>query len=110
VYRAAIESGYLDQPFEQGGRWTNALASVGAGTGHGAVFAGRYQLIHLLGEGDRKRTYLAQDTILPSRAVPMSRAPLGGSVASPARGVAKARSLADVSRSVARLWSGDLTV
>lgn len=32
--------------------------------GDGTVFAGRYRLIHELGEGDRKRTYLAEDTVV----------------------------------------------
>lgn len=31
----------------------------------GVLFAGRYRLISRLGEGNRKRTYLAEDTILP---------------------------------------------
>lgn len=31
----------------------------------GSVFAGRYQIIRLLGEGERKQTYLANDTLLP---------------------------------------------
>jgi serine/threonine protein kinase len=31
------------------------------------VFAGRYRIIGLLGEGDRKRTYLAEDTVVPRR-------------------------------------------
>jgi serine/threonine protein kinase len=39
-------------------------ASVATGAGAGTVFAGRYRLIHLLGEGDRKRTYLAEDTVV----------------------------------------------
>lgn len=30
----------------------------------GAVFAGRYRIVRPLGEGDRKRTYLAEDTLL----------------------------------------------
>ena len=30
----------------------------------GAVFAGRYRIARPLGEGDRKRTYLAEDTVL----------------------------------------------
>jgi hypothetical protein len=30
----------------------------------GAVFAGRYRIVRPLGEGDRKRTYLAEDTVL----------------------------------------------
>jgi Protein kinase domain len=30
----------------------------------GTAFAGRYRIIRLLGEGDRKRTYLAEDTVL----------------------------------------------
>jgi hypothetical protein len=33
----------------------------------GSVFAGRYRIIRHLGEGDRKRTYLADDTLLPRR-------------------------------------------
>src|SRR5712692_971192 len=33
----------------------------------GSVFAGRYRVIGPLGEGDRKRTYLADDTIVPRR-------------------------------------------
>jgi serine/threonine protein kinase len=31
----------------------------------GSVFAGRYQIIRMLGEGARKQTYLAKDTLLP---------------------------------------------
>jgi hypothetical protein len=31
----------------------------------GSVFAGRYRIIQPLGEGDRKRTYLAEDTVVP---------------------------------------------
>jgi serine/threonine protein kinase len=31
----------------------------------GSVFAGHYQIIRLLGEGERKQTYLAKDTLLP---------------------------------------------
>jgi len=30
----------------------------------GTIFEGRYKILGLLGEGDRKRTYLAQDTHL----------------------------------------------
>jgi serine/threonine protein kinase len=30
----------------------------------GAVFAGRYRIVRPLGEGRRKRTYLAEDTLL----------------------------------------------
>lgn len=30
----------------------------------GVAFAGRYKIIKLLGQGDRKRTYLARDTLL----------------------------------------------
>ncbi len=30
----------------------------------GAVFAGRYRIVRPLGEGDRKRTYVAEDTVL----------------------------------------------
>jgi hypothetical protein len=30
----------------------------------GSVFAGRYRILGLLGEGDRKRTYLAEDKSL----------------------------------------------
>ncbi len=30
----------------------------------GAEFAGRYRIIRPLGQGDRKRTYLAEDTVL----------------------------------------------
>lgn len=33
----------------------------------GSVFAGRYRIARLLGEGDRKRTYLADDTMIPRR-------------------------------------------
>jgi hypothetical protein len=33
----------------------------------GAVFAGRYRIVRLLGEGERKRTYLAEDTVVPRR-------------------------------------------
>lgn len=36
-----------------------------AGAPDGDLFAGRYRLIRELGAGDRKRTYLAEDTILP---------------------------------------------
>jgi len=32
-----------------------------------SVFAGRYRIRRVLGEGDRKRTYLADDTMLPRR-------------------------------------------
>src|SRR5258708_37130911 len=32
-----------------------------------SVFAGRYRIRCLLGEGDRKRTYLADDTVFPRR-------------------------------------------
>jgi serine/threonine protein kinase len=32
-----------------------------------SVFAGRYRIVGLLGEGDRKRTYLAEDTVVPRR-------------------------------------------
>jgi serine/threonine protein kinase len=31
----------------------------------GLVFAGRYQIVRLLGAGERKKTYLAKDTLLP---------------------------------------------
>lgn len=31
----------------------------------GFLFAGRYRIIRLLGEGERKQTYLAKDTLLP---------------------------------------------
>ncbi|GEM_PF-6264056 len=31
----------------------------------GSIFAGRYRIRKLLGEGDRKRTYLADDTVFP---------------------------------------------
>ena len=31
----------------------------------GAVFASRYQVVRLLGEGERKQTHLAKDTLLP---------------------------------------------
>jgi serine/threonine protein kinase len=31
----------------------------------GSVFAGRYRIVRPLGEGDRKRTYLAEDTVVP---------------------------------------------
>src|SRR5450755_2057190 len=31
----------------------------------GSVFAGRYQIVRLLGEGERKQTYLAKDTLFP---------------------------------------------
>jgi serine/threonine protein kinase len=31
----------------------------------GSIFAGRYRIRRLLGEGDRKRTYLADDTVFP---------------------------------------------
>jgi hypothetical protein len=37
------------------------------GLSPGAVFAGRYRVVRFLGEGDRKRTYLAEDTIVPRR-------------------------------------------
>ncbi len=33
----------------------------------GTAFAGRYRIIGLLGQGDRKRTYLAEDTVLNRR-------------------------------------------
>jgi Protein kinase domain len=33
----------------------------------GSVFAGRYRIRSFLGEGDRKRTYLADDTVFPRR-------------------------------------------
>jgi serine/threonine protein kinase len=33
----------------------------------GSVFAGRYKILRPLGEGDRKRTYLAEDILLPRR-------------------------------------------
>ena len=33
----------------------------------GSVFAGRYRIRHPLGEGERKRTYLADDTVFPRR-------------------------------------------
>jgi hypothetical protein len=33
----------------------------------GTVFAGRYRILRLLGEGDRKRTYLAEDAVVPRR-------------------------------------------
>jgi eukaryotic-like serine/threonine-protein kinase len=33
----------------------------------GTVFAGRYRIVRLLGEGERKQTYLAEDTLLPRR-------------------------------------------
>ena len=29
----------------------------------GSIFAGRYRISRFLGEGDRKRTYLADDTV-----------------------------------------------
>jgi len=38
----------------------------------GATFAGRYRIIQPLGEGDRKRTYLAQDTVLGRKAILLS--------------------------------------
>jgi Protein kinase domain len=38
----------------------------------GTVIAGRYRLVHLLGEGDRKRTYLAEDTLLAGREVALA--------------------------------------
>jgi len=38
----------------------------------GTVIAGRYRLAHLLGEGDRKRTYLAEDTLLAGRQVALA--------------------------------------
>jgi serine/threonine protein kinase len=37
---------------------------VGAGAGENPVFAGRYRLIRPLGEGEQKRTYLADDTVV----------------------------------------------
>src|ERR1700691_2405823 len=46
------------------------VKTVGSDAAHesdvkaGAVFAGRYRIVRPLGEGDRKRTYLAEDTIL----------------------------------------------
>lgn len=40
-------------------------APVASSASDAVLFAGRYRLIHLLGEGDRKRTFLAEDTILP---------------------------------------------
>lgn len=33
----------------------------------GSVFAGRYKIARLLGEGERKRTYLADDAVFPRR-------------------------------------------
>lgn len=33
----------------------------------GSIFAGRYRIRSFLGEGDRKRTYLADDTVFPRR-------------------------------------------
>jgi tRNA A-37 threonylcarbamoyl transferase component Bud32 len=33
----------------------------------GSVFAGRYQIVRMLGAGERKQTYLAKDTLLPRR-------------------------------------------
>lgn len=33
----------------------------------GSVFAGRYRILRLLGEGERKRTYLAEDSMVPRR-------------------------------------------
>ncbi|HEX4099228.1 MAG TPA: protein kinase [Pseudonocardiaceae bacterium] len=36
------------------------------------VIAGRYRLVHFLGEGDRKRTYLAEDTLLAGREVALA--------------------------------------
>lgn len=33
----------------------------------GSIFAGRYRIQSFLGEGDRKRTYLADDTVFPRR-------------------------------------------
>src|SRR5260370_40207041 len=47
---------------------TSVTSATDAGDGSvvapGLAFAGRYQIIRPLGEGDRKRTYLALDTIL----------------------------------------------
>jgi hypothetical protein len=47
---------------------TPVTSATDAGDGSvvepGLAFAGRYKIIRLLGEGDRKRTYLALDTIL----------------------------------------------
>lgn len=38
----------------------------------GTVIAGRYRLVHFLGEGDRKRTYLSEDTLLAGREVALA--------------------------------------
>ena len=40
---------------------------VGPDARIGAAFAGRYRIIRPLGQGDRKRTYLAEDTALNRR-------------------------------------------
>ncbi len=40
------------------------VEDVGQSAAAGVAFAGRYRIIELLGEGDRKRTYLASDTNL----------------------------------------------
>jgi eukaryotic-like serine/threonine-protein kinase len=40
---------------------------VGPDARVGTAFAGRYRIIRLLGQGDRKRTYLAQDAVLNRR-------------------------------------------
>jgi Protein kinase domain len=43
---------------------TAASAAVELEFPAGATFAGRYRIIRLLGQGDRKRTYLAEDALL----------------------------------------------
>jgi len=41
------------------------LASTHDGLTVGSIFAGRYRIRRFLGEGDRKRTYLVDDTVFP---------------------------------------------
>ena len=43
---------------------TEANAAHESDVKDGTVFAGRYRIVRPLGEGDRKRTYLAEDTML----------------------------------------------
>ncbi len=44
----------------------------------GAAFAGRYRIIRILGQGDRKRTHLADDTVLNRRVALALIKPDGG--------------------------------
>jgi serine/threonine protein kinase len=43
------------------------LASTHDSLAVGSIFAGRYRIRRFLGEGDRKRTYLVDDTVFPRR-------------------------------------------